>query len=469
MQRRFWQHRFQIWSTHSLIAVTTLGLVAAACSASKKSAFGAGGPGDSGSGAASAASGAGGVMKGAGGTTTSGIDLTTSGNGGATSGGNECASGENDDNDKDGFTPKQGDCNDCDKNVNPNAVEVIGGMSGSGGGGTGGGMPADENCDGKVDELPTPCDKGLNVASTDAFDEAKAIGLCKKSKGALWPSGPVDWGVVTAQWTSLDQSAPPANPKYALGHGIVTAFGKNVKVQEGSAMMVISSGTARQPTDPGYSSVGGFDKQITMPFPKGKFPKESPSCPGVTTGAAHDGAATVLKIRVPSNAHGFKFNFNFYTFEWPGFVCSTFNDFFVAMLDPIPMGLIDGNIVFDKQKNPVSVNNAFLEVCGCSNGPPCQAGGKNFTCALGDTTLLGTGFGKDGPMPNMPNQFGQDHGSTMWLETQAPVEPNKEMTIEFAAWDSGDGILDSTALIDNFTWIAKSGTTVGTNTVPNPK
>ena len=56
---------------------------------------------------------------------------------------------------------------------------------------------------------------------------------------------------------------------------------------------------------------------------------------------------------------------------------------------------MDGNIVFDSQGNPVSVNNAFVEVCGCAGGPPCTTGfpptQKIFTCALGDTKLIGTG------------------------------------------------------------------------------
>jgi hypothetical protein len=33
-------------------------------------------------------------------------------------------------------------------------------------------------------------------------------------------------------------------------------------------------------------------------------------------------------------------------------------------------------------------------------------------------------------------------------------------------YDSGDGVLDSTTLIDNFKWIAEAGVTVVTNPVP---
>jgi hypothetical protein len=35
--------------------------------------------------------------------------------------------------------------------------------------------------------------------------------------------------------------------------------------------------------------------------------------------------------------------------------------------------------------------------------------------------------------------------------------------------DSGDGVLDTTVLVDNFQWIAAAGTKVGTIVVPDPK
>jgi hypothetical protein len=360
--------------------------------------------------------------------------------------------------DMDGLDDTEGDCNDCDPNVNPNAVEVIldsygsGGGSGSGGAGGASAEPADEDCDGEIDEPPDVCDTALPIDSQDPFDAARAVGLCKIS------GGPDDWGVVNAQWVAVDGTPAPASPNFHLGHGNLDHFGSAVNPQQGGKMLALSSGTARNPTDTGYMSVGGFDKGYTMNHPQG-FPKESPACPFVTTGIPHDGAAVQITIKAPSNAQGFSFDFDFYTYEWPGFVCSTYNDFFVAILDPIPMGQLDGNISFDQLGNPVSVNNAFLEVCGCSGGPPCLAGGKTFNCALGNAELQGTGF-TDG--------F-QDHGATSWLVTQAPVEPNATITIRWGVYDSGDGVLDSTTLIDNWEWVAEPGTVVGTEPVPDPQ
>jgi len=359
--------------------------------------------------------------------------------------------GPDDDVDMDGFTPNQGDCEDCDPNRNPNAIEVVTEM---------GGTPFDEDCDGEIDEAEDPpCDSGIAIDEMDPLFAATAVEICKTSMG------PNDWGVVDAAWVLADGSdwnnLPITQQQYFhLGHGFLPAFGANVDVRRGESMLVLSSGTARQPTDPGYQNVGGFAKGYTSAHPPG-FPKESPACPGSITGTPNDSTGVELTIRTPSNATGFSFDFDFFTYEWPGFVCSTYNDFFVAILDPIPPNQMDGNISFDSAGNPVSVNNALLEVCGCAGNPPnpCMAGGKIFNCSLGNIELIGTGFGFDTAF--------SDHGSTSWLRTQAPVPANAEIHIRFATYDSGDGVLDSTTLIDNFKWIAKPGVMTGTNPVPD--
>jgi hypothetical protein len=432
----------------TLLGFISGGVLLAACSASGSSAVFNNTGGNSSTGVTTAGTGGKSAGTGQGGDDF-GFDAGLSGSGGA--GPANCNSAPGDDSDKDGYTVAEGDCNDCDPNVNPGAIEVIAVA------GADGGVPTavDENCDGMVDNVEPPCDNGLDIADGDAMDAAKAVDLCHVATGAK------GWGVVSAKWVMADGSSPPpGNPNFDLGHGMLSAFGPNVKVQAGGRMLALSSGTARQPTDPGYLSVGGFDKGYTGKQPQG-FPKESPACPGVTTGTPHDASGVEIVVRAPSNARGFSFNFNFFTYEWPDYICSPFNDFFVALLSPIPTGQSDGNISFDSQGNPVSVNNAFLEVCGCagSGGPPCSAGGKQFPCALGNSGLAGTGF----------QEQSQDHASTGWLFTKAPVNPGQQITMRWAVYDSGDGVLDTTTLIDNWQWIAEPGTQVGTGMVPTPK
>mgnify|MGYP003633662806 FL=1 len=101
----------------------------------------------------------------------------------------------------------------------------------------------------------------------------------------------------------------------------------------------------------------------------------------------------------------------------------------MAIVEPAPEGAINGNIAFDSQTNPVSVNIAFFDVCE--------------GCPLGTADLAGTGF-----------DVLDDAGATDWLRTQAPITAGEEFTIKFLIWDTGDAAFDSTVLIDNFRWLA---------------
>ncbi|NUP12782.1 MAG: hypothetical protein HOW73_42630 [Polyangiaceae bacterium] len=433
-----------------LVVGLSLALIAA-CNAGAENSGGAGATdATGGTGGVNAGGGpgqGGGQAQGAGG---EGAGFASGGFSSGEGGGIICSPGTpSDDIDGDGFTEDDGDCEDCDPNRNPNAIEVPTEP---------GKTPYDENCDGQIDELPPPpCDAGIDLDEMDPMFAAKAVEICKVS------SGPNDWGLVSAEWVMADGAPPPADAtlaqRFHLGHGFVDDFGPNVDLRAGDRMLILSSGTARRPEDPGYQSVNGFSKGYQGGFADG-FPKESPACPGTTTGGVNDPTGVELVLRAPSNATGFSFDFDFYTFEWPGFICSTFNDFFIAIQEPFPAGQLDGNISFDSQGNPVSVNNALLQVCGCPGNPPnpCEAGGKIFDCNLGNIELIGTGFGFD--------TAGSDHGGTSWLRTTSVVNGGEEFHLRFAVHDSGDGVLDSTTLVDNFIWIATPGTTVGTNPVP---
>lgn len=334
------------------------------------------------------------------------------------------------DGDGDGWTGAQGDCNDCTELMNPGAYDYLGNS-------------IDEDCDGGVDNTAVNCDGGLSVTSTNALDATKALGLCTQQAGD-------SWGVISAEYVNVD-GTPGVAAGFHDGHGLLDHFGDGgVNPQEGATMLALSSGAARNPTDPGYQPPSGHDKGYTT-NPAPGFPVESPSCPGtVFTGEAHDSIALRVRIKTPTNARGLSFNVNFYTYEFPIFICSEYNDFVTAILSPTPSGQTNGNISFDSLGNPLSVNAGFLEVC-----TPQQAGGKDFPCTLGAGQLTGTGF--------------EGAAATGWLQTVTPVEnPGEEIVLELGAWDSGDGVLDSTGLFDNFKW-ELDATPTGTEPVPNPK
>jgi hypothetical protein len=175
----------------------------------------------------------------------------------------------------------------------------------------------------------------------------------------------------------------------------------------------------------------------------------------VRTGAAHDGVALELEIRVPTNVKSFEISENFFTLEFPGYVCSKFNDWFVIDMSPKVPAYVDGNVAFDGAGNPISVNSSLLQVCKAQT-----TNGRTYDCPLGVADLKDTGFdGYDDPFSAAP------HAATGWLVTKAPVVPGAIVKLRLAIWDSSDGNLDSTVLLDDFKWKAE----VGQGTIPRPR
>ena len=264
------------------------------------------------------------------------------------------------------------------------------------------------------------CDGALTIDSVDPYDAAKAIDLCDSS-------------VLTATWVMANGDPAVNDPDYDLGHGILPAFGTNVTVQNGAKMLALSSGTARQPSDPGYLPVSpGFDKGYLGNHPPA-FPLAPLNCGGAcpTTNTPHDDAALELSLQVPANADGYLFNYKFYTTDYPALTCSAFNDLFITLVDPPPAGSIFGNVVLDSQGEPITVNSdESIQVCGSPQD--C------YSCALGSSELLDTGF--------------EGHGATPWQTVAVQAAPGSIIRIRFAIYDSGDGTFDATVLIDNFRW-----------------
>ncbi len=320
----------------------------------------------------------------------------------------------------------------------------------------------DEDCSGTAGDSAKTCDTGLALASVDPNDGAKAIELCKTATMT-----DRKYGVISSSYVRADGTAFASGP--GLQVGLEPAFGTNVKTQGGATMLVLSSGHARLPADPGACNTLSCQTNTTGTPPTG-FPAPDPTCQPVATIA--DDVAFDLQVRVPSNAKGFSFNFKFYSFEFQDYVCDPtgYNDEFVALVDPPPPGSTHpagsnfGNISFDSKGQAVTVNLGFFDVCDgnvsrfashCKTGCPTA---PNPFCPLGTADLAGTGF--DIWHKNLPG------GATRWLKSQAPVAPGSIVHIRFAMWDAGNTQFDSTVLIDNFQWDATGGTVaVGTTPV----
>jgi hypothetical protein len=328
--------------------------------------------------------------------------------------------------DGDCFGEGDGDCDDTNAAINPGAVDYPG-------------NGLDDDCSGTPDDVG-PCDSAIaDVADGDPMNGAKALGLCQTTT-----KDEKKWGVIQAKWVMADGTTG----MNALSHGLLQGFGPSVAPREGARLVALSSGTARGPGDPGYDSPSGANMGTTGLAPSG-FPIDSPSCKVITEKdkKTNDPAALEVSLRVPSNAKSLQIDFNYYTFEFPQYVCTKYNDFFVALQFPAPKNAQFGNIAFDGEGNPVSVNNAYLRAC-----EPQTAGGKKFDCPLGTTILDQTGF--------------EGRAATGWLSTQSPVTPRAIITVRFAIWDMGDHILDSTVLVDNFRFLPDAVPQAVTNPVP---
>jgi hypothetical protein len=319
------------------------------------------------------------------------------------------------------------------------------------------GNSCDDDGDGTVDNPPT-CDDAL-VTTGSAEDFAKAMGICATASKD-------GYGVVSAQFTRGFKSLGGVN---ADQHGVLPKFGDVLKPREGKKLAVLSTGYAQEFNGAagrrfGGETLGSADETSkdwdgSGALPPG-FPKAANGC--AQSDEIHDAIGIELTLKAPKNASGVRFDLNFFSSEWPAYICSSFNDGFIAYLSAKGFnGGTADNISFDAMKNAVSVNNGFFDRCTPSVDIGCAPGAKRATsqCPGGANELRGTGFGVDGKWCEVYQLLGTggaktstNGGATGWLTSSAPVLPGEEFTLHFIIWDTGDGALDSSVLLDNFKW-----------------
>ena len=356
------------------------------------------------------------------------------------------------DQDGDGYTNCGGDCCDSASGncgdpalVNPGAFDVVG-------------NEIDDDCDGSVDDaVAESCASTESFSGTTATAMARAMGLCQDAS-----TNP--WGLVSAQLLRADGTGSPDDVQV----GVLSSLGGTIDPQEGPTMAAMSSGTARGVGQPGYispieeESYRSGSIEVTAPYSytsqHGGQLQTYPGCPAGDP-RVNDSVLLRLKLKAPTNAQGFSFRFRFLTAEYPIYLCTEFNDFFLALLQSEHADIpADGNISFDASGNPLSVNNAFFTTCeplqctgaegdwngdGCADSLSCQGGvcqSSSGACPDGAGALAG--YTRSQSMS----------GGTSWLTTQAPVKPGETVTLDLHIWDTSDQILDSLVLLDQFEW-----------------
>ncbi|HUH05174.1 MAG TPA: MopE-related protein [Kofleriaceae bacterium] len=298
------------------------------------------------------------------------------------------------DDDGDGYSEDQGDCNDNDPLISPGAVEVQLDANGDPEG-------LDNDCDGIIDEALPPC-PALSLDDPMAF--AGALDACHFVTRAGWDES-----------ASID----------ARSRGVMADYGDTYVPRAGDTFAILSTGVVGDVRDQGYVDLSpGTDFGNTVPHPD---PMGAIGCSDVDDPTVNDYSDLTLQLQVPANASAFSFDFNFMSAEYPEFVCTSFDDTFLAMLES---QAFTGNVSFDAMGNRVSINVGFFTVCPVGSDPACT----------GDADLVGTGY------------EGSEGGGTGWLTTTAPVVPGEKIKLTFSIHDEGDHDWDSAVILDNFRW-----------------
>ena len=264
------------------------------------------------------------------------------------------------------------------------------------------------------------------------------------SRAQTWQDSVKRGAIRSGAGPSQSFHAPVIGGSDPTQRAILQKYGKFYKPKLGKTFIALSTGIA---ADVGMMSY--MDPQpgteFANPDVQNPLPMNNKNnvCGKSTSDElmVHDYVEMKISLKVPTNARSFSFQFTFLSAEYPEWVGSDYNDKFLALLDSQSY---KGNISFDKNKNPVTVNVGFFDAC--DSALICD-GKKTNTCTPAKVgELSGTGYELD------DGEGRRAGGGTGWLTTTAPVTPGETATLRFILFDEGDHILDSAVVIDNFQW-----------------
>ncbi|MFY0541783.1 DUF4215 domain-containing protein [Nannocystis pusilla] len=320
------------------------------------------------------------------------------------------------------------------------------------------------------------CDDAIVLTDkADKTNALKAIGICNQQ---------VNNSIQVTDFV-FDAAAQNNTWQVAKGFGSYTYDHDNdpqtpnqllYSPREGSAFLMLSSGTINAPNGTGVvthavnSQVGNGDNfnsddnALPAPFKVGfgsnngaggtpfqncdnGIPNGDKDCSDTlqaqwTLGAnnPNDRIYFTFKTTVPQGTFGYSFDFVFCSSEWPTYVGTSFNDMLIAyQVDPTadnpnvnpPVDPYSGNVTFIPNPNDPTKG---LPLTITALDPYFDGPGYTYN----EPQLQGTGF--------------EQHACSDWFTAKGGVQPGAQVTIGFYLADMQDNILATLALLDNFRW-----------------
>jgi Putative metal-binding motif len=291
----------------------------------------------------------------------------------------------------------------------------------------------DNDCNGKIDELPGKCDSSA-LSSGDPLDYALALELCGPDR-ACGTASPCPTGLTCRKGRcSFIKGASFNAGADSESRALAARFAKNgpFMAKAGQRFVILSTGKAV------------YDPKVTCPQSGTSFTNEhTDPDPAAGDSKAFDYVELALRIKVPANANSFDFSFHFFSAEYPEWLSSKYNDTFWVRLESQKF---TGNISFDKNNTPIRIKSAFFDICDAIDTYP----ETKAMCTRPAQQLDGTGYARD--CKSTYSGAKANGGSTGWLQTSAPVTPGETIRLVFSIFDKGDHSYDSAVLIDNFRW-----------------
>ena len=379
-----------------------------------------------------------------------------------------------DDCDGDGYSMANGDCNDQDPQVNPEAFDFIDG--------------ADNDCDGTVDNPVLTCETIPSQAPGSPTDFVRAADMCQQHSKTL--DGTIFDPLIKADWGSVSGYGPAQRiwtsaTKPEIQTNIVTSFGMNAP-RQGKTMFGLSNGPWATPTPRESMPLDPTGFELTDAC--ADIPLMGQDCASLSAGTSagglnvQDWAELKIWVRVPSNAQTLSFDFAFFTTEFNQFWNAALNDAFFVLVSSAEMQ--GTNVAKDAKGLAITVNSGFFQLCPKAPGPAGLSPDKSAALAScvgtdGDATqqvfgtLKGTGFDGAGSAPFDGTATSADRtkkyvygGGSGWLTASFPVTPREQLTMRVLIHDTFDGLKDSAVLVDSLRWSPTVPTTSGVQRPP---